>query len=48
MESDTFQRATFMMKFNGRKFFYLNLEFKKSDYQTFERQQIYSLVKKWY
>lgn len=42
-ESDTFQRFIFMMKFNGRKIFYLNLEFK-----TFERQQIYSLFKKWH
>lgn len=39
--------SNFIMKVNGRKFFHLNLEFKKSDYQTFERQQIYSLVNKY-
>lgn len=38
---------SFIMKVNGNEFFRLNLEFKKSDYQTFERQQIYSLVNKY-
>lgn len=39
-------KSTFIMKFNERKFFHLNLEFRKSDYQTFERQHIFSLKEK--